>query len=66
MFSLPEYFIPKSSTTSVNCTGLVACLKSPGVWGSSKYPSSANLLFNNLFAYMPDWGSPYIPRLILM
>ena len=57
------YFTPKSSTTSVNCTGRHFFFQSPGTNLLCWQPRLLSLFSRILLAGSPDCGNPYMPRL---
>ena len=60
----PTNFIPKSSTTKVNCIGRNTCRHRPGVCRHSRYPHVARRFLSSVLANFPACGSPYMPLLI--
>ena len=62
-YFFPTYFTPKSSTTSVNCTGCHSCFQSPGVILLCCWPRLLSIFSSSLLDSSPDYGNPYMPRL---
>lgn len=60
------YFTPKSSTFSVNASGLCLCFPSPGTFGRVKKACLYNMIWRLLYAMCPDCGRPYMPILTFM
>ena len=65
-WSSPTYFTPKSSSTSVNWTGLQSCVQNLGTNLLCRQPLLLGHFSRSSFANNPACGKPYMPRLAWM